>query len=178
MNIVLGVTGSISAHKAVTIMRLFQVNGHQVSVILTRSALEFIAPLSFETFIPGRVYSDMWAKNQDPVIHVNLGSQNDLLLIAPASANIIGKMAGGIADDLLSTTYLAFYKKVVIAPAMNTHMLEHPAVQENIHRLKQHGVYVIDPVEGMLACQYEGKGKLPPAESIYEYVLNLMEKNG
>jgi phosphopantothenoylcysteine decarboxylase/phosphopantothenate--cysteine ligase len=173
MNIVLGVTGSISAYKAVDILRLFQKNGHQVSVIMTRAAQELIPAYTFETFAPGNVFTKMFVKHQDPVLHVSICDRNDLLLIAPATANIIGKMANGIADDLLSSTYLAFYKKVIIAPAMNTHMLEHPAVRENIARLKAWGVEVIEPVEGSLACKYEGKGKLPAPEDIYNYVVNL-----
>lgn len=173
MNVVLGVTGSISAYKAVDIMRVFQKKGHRVSVIMTESAMKLIPALTFETFAPGKVYTDMWAPRRDPVLHVNICEGNDLLLIAPATANIIGKMANGIADDLLSATYLAFYKKVVISPAMNTHMLEHPAVAENIERLKKRGVDVIEPDEGSLACNYEGKGKLPTPERIYEYCAKL-----
>lgn len=157
-------------------MRVFQKHGHEMSVVLTQSAQHLVAPLSFETFIPGRVYTDMWEKGQDPVLHINLGEENDLLLIAPASANIIGKMANGVADDLLSTTYLAFFKQVVISPAMNTHMYEHPAVQENLAKLKKRGVAVIEPDEGMLACRYEGKGKFPEAESIYQFVIGLSGK--
>lgn len=171
MNVVLGVTGSISAYKAVDIMRIFQKNGHQVSVIMTRAAQELIPAYTFETFAPGNVFTKMFVKHQDPVLHVNICEQNDLLLIAPATANIIGKMANGIADDLLSSTYLAFYKKVVIAPAMNTHMWEHPAVRENIARLKARGVEVIEPIEGSLACKYEGKGKLPNPEDIYYIIM-------
>lgn len=173
MKVVLGVTGSISAYKAVDIMRLFQKSGHQVSVIMTRAAQELIPAYTFETFAPGKVFTEMFVKYQDPVLHVNICEQNDLLLIAPATANIIGKMANGIADDLLSSAYLAFYKKVVIAPAMNTHMLENPAVRENIARLKAWGVEIIEPVEGSLACKYEGKGKLPAPEDIYNYVINV-----
>ncbi|MCI0470894.1 MAG: phosphopantothenoylcysteine decarboxylase, partial [Candidatus Aminicenantes bacterium] len=111
MNLILGVTGSISAFKAVDIMRIFQKNNHQVSVILTKAAREFIAPLTFETFAPGRVYTDMFPGNRHPLLHIDLAKDNDLLLIAPATANIIGKMANGIADDLLSTVFIAFYKK-------------------------------------------------------------------
>ncbi len=173
MNVVLGVTGSISAYKAVDILRVFQKKGHQVSVIMTESARKLIPAFTFETFAPGRVYTGMWAKRQDPVLHVNICDGNDLLLIAPATANIIGKMAAGIADDLLSTTYLAFFKPVVISPAMNTHMLEHPAVLDNLTRLKARGVRVIEPDEGLLACDYEGKGKLPAPERIYKYCTEL-----
>jgi phosphopantothenoylcysteine decarboxylase / phosphopantothenate---cysteine ligase len=171
MKVILGVTGSISAYKAVDLLRLFQKNGHEVSVLLTAVAQKFIPVLTFETFVPGRVYSGMFEPHQDPVLHINLCRDSDLLLIAPASANILGKMANGIADDLLSTTFLAFYRTVVAAPAMNCHMLEHPAVQENIARLRAGGVGVIDPEEGALACDYEGKGRLPDPQRIYDYCL-------
>jgi phosphopantothenoylcysteine decarboxylase / phosphopantothenate---cysteine ligase len=169
MNVLLGVTGSISAYKAVDVMRLFQKDGHNVQVIMTKAAVHFIPQLTFDTFCPGNVYTDMFEKNRDPLIHINAGRDNDLMLIAPASANIIGKMANGIADDLLSSTYLAFYKKVIVAPAMNCHMLEHPAVQENIKILASRGVGIIEPEEGSLACNYEGKGKLPDPKLIYDY---------
>ena len=177
MRVVLGVTGSISAYKAVDILRVFQKNGHELSVIMTAAAQKLIPAYTFETFVPGRVYTDMFARHQDPVLHVSICDDNDLLLIAPATANMIGKMANGIADDLLSTTCLAFYQKVVISPAMNTHMLEHPAVRENMARLKSRGVEVIDPEEGSLACKYEGKGKLPAPERIYEFCKGLNPTN-
>lgn len=173
MKIILGVTGSISAYKAVEIMRIFQKNGHDVNVIMTRAAQKIIPALTFETFSPGNVYVDMFEQRQDPVLHVNICKDSDLLLIAPATANIIGKMANGIADDLLSTTYLAFYRQVVIAPAMNVHMLENPAVQENISRLKSRGTAIIEPDEGSLACDYEGKGRLPEPQRIYQYCMDL-----
>jgi phosphopantothenoylcysteine decarboxylase/phosphopantothenate--cysteine ligase len=173
MNIILGISGSISAFKSVEIMRAFQKNKHRVSVILTEAAQKFIGPLTFETFAPGSVYTHMFAENQDPLLHINLAKDNDLLLIAPASANIIGKMANGIADDLLSTTFIAFYKKAVIAPAMNSHMLENKAVVENISRLKSRGIEVIEAEKGSLACSDEGKGRLPGAGKIYEFCMNL-----
>jgi phosphopantothenoylcysteine decarboxylase/phosphopantothenate--cysteine ligase len=173
MNVILGVTGSISAFKAVDIMRIFQKNRHQVSVVLTRAAREFIAPLTFETFTPGRVYTDMFAGRPDPLPHINLAKDNDLLLIAPATANIIGKMANGIADDLLSTVFIAFYKKVAIAPAMNSYMLENKAVIENMERLKSRGITIIEPAKGSLACSSEGRGRLPEAAEIYEFCMRL-----
>lgn len=173
MNIILGITGSISAFKAVDLMRLFQKNGHEVSVILTRSAGEFVGAITFETFCPGRVYSEMFEKHQDPLVHINLQAK-DLLLIAPASANIIGKMANGIADDLLSSTFLAFYKTVVVAPAMNSHMYENPAVQDNITRLRSRGIHIIEPEEGSLACNTVGKGKFPEPGKIYDFCIKIM----
>lgn len=171
MNVILGVTGSISAYKSVEILRLFQKRGHRLSVILTDHALRFIPSLSFETFVPGKVYTDMFAPNQDPLIHIHICQENELLLIAPATANIIGKMAGGIADDLLSTTFLAFDKNVVVAPAMNVVMYDNPVVQENIRRLQSRGIRVMEPEEGSLACDTEGRGRLPAVEAIYDFCL-------
>ncbi len=173
MKLILGVTGSISAYKAVEILRIFQKNEHRVCVIMTEAAQKFIAPLTFETFIPGRVYTHMFDSHRDPLLHINLPKENDLLLVAPATANIIAKMANGIGDDILSTTFLAFYKKVVIAPAMNSYMLENKAVVENIARLKSRGIAVIEPGKGSLACSTEGKGRLPEAEKVYDFCLKL-----
>jgi len=174
MNVILGVTGSISAYKAVDIMRLFQKDGHEVRVILTQHALQFIPSLPFETFSPGHVYTDQFEKHQDPLVHITSGKEGDLLLIAPASANIIGKMANGIADDLLSSTFLAFRRKVAVAPAMNTYMFDHPAVQENLARLKRYGVAIIEPAVGSLACKAEGKGKLPEPQYIFDECIRIM----
>jgi len=168
MIIILGITGSIGAYKAVDIMRLFQKSGHTVKVILTRNAQKFITPLTFETFSPGNVYTDMFDNKGDALAHINLCRDSDLLLIAPASANIIGKIANGIADDLLSSLFLAFYKKIAIAPAMNCHMLENPAVKQNLSRLDSRGIAIIEPDEGSLACQYEGRGRLPDPQRIVE----------
>ncbi|MCP5049168.1 MAG: hypothetical protein GY940_18510 [bacterium] len=173
MNIILGVTGSISAYKSVEVMRVFQKAGHGVSVVLTKSARHFIPPLSFETFCPGKVYTDMFAPHQDPLLHINICKENDLLLIAPASANIIGKMANGIADDLLSTIFLAFFKTVVVSPAMNSYMLDNPAVKANMDLLRVRGIRIIEPDAGSLACKDDGRGKLPVPERIYEFCAKL-----
>jgi len=173
MNILLGVTGSISAYKAVDIMRLFQKNGHSVRVVLTANAQHFIPALTFETFCPGHVYSDMFQSCQDPLVHINICKDSDLMLIAPASANIIGKMANGIADDLLSTIFLAFYKPIVAAPAMNSFMLDNPAVKDNLSRLESRGIAIIDPDEGSLACSDLGRGKLPDPQRIYDFCLKF-----
>ncbi len=173
MKLVLGVSGSISATKAVDILRLFQKNGHEVSVVVTQAATRFIAPLTFATFAPGHVFSEMFADGQAPLLHINLARENDLLLVAPASADIIGKMANGIADDLLSTVFCAFYKRVIVAPAMNTHMLDNPAVADNIARLRSRGVEVIEAAEGPLANLESGRGRLPDAEAIYRHCLGI-----
>jgi phosphopantothenoylcysteine decarboxylase/phosphopantothenate--cysteine ligase len=173
MKLILGVSGSIGAYKAMDIMRLFQKNGHEVTVVMTRAATRIIPPLTFATFAPGRVFHELFAEGQDPLLHINLSKENDLLLVAPATANIIGKMAGGIADDLLSTLFCAFFKRVVVAPAMNTHMLENPAVAENIARLRGRGIEIIEAAEGLLANRETGKGRLPDAETIYNHCLKI-----
>lgn len=173
MKLVLGVSGSIGAYKALDIMRRFQKNGHQVTVVMTRAATRFIAPLSFETFAPGQVFQEMFAEGQDPLLHINLARDNDLLLVAPATANIIGKMANGIADDLLSTLFCAFFRRVVVAPAMNTHMLDNPAVVDNIARLRGRGIEIIEAADGPLANLDSGRGRLPDAEAIYSHCLNV-----
>jgi len=174
MKLILGVTGSIGAYKAVEILRLFQKNGHQAAVVMTRSATRFIAPLTFETFIPGRVFVDMFRDGQDPLLHINLSKENDLLLVAPATANIIAKMAHGIADDLLSTLLLTFHKPVVIAPAMNSHMYENPAMVDNLAQLKRRHVGIVEPEEGSLACAEKGKGRLAALETIFQKCVDAL----
>jgi phosphopantothenoylcysteine synthetase/decarboxylase len=170
MKLLLGVSGSISAYKAVDVMRMFQKNHHHVGVIMTEHARHFISPLTFETFTPGSVHFRQFGESQDPLLHINLANEYDLLLIAPATANIIGKIANGIADDLLSTVFIAFQKKVVVAPAMNTWMYANAAVIDNISR----GVLVIEPEEGSLACRSEGKGRLADVEAIFNFCLGIM----
>lgn len=174
MKLVLGVSGSIAATKAVDVLRLFQKNGHEVAVVMTAAATRFIAPLAFATFAPGKVYHETFAAGQDPLLHINLARDSDLLLVAPATANIIGKMANGIADDLLSTVFCAFYRRVAVAPAMNTRMLENPAVAENIARLRARGVEIIEAAVGPLANLETGRGRLPDAQAIYDHCLKLV----
>jgi phosphopantothenoylcysteine decarboxylase/phosphopantothenate--cysteine ligase len=171
MKLILGVSGSIGATKAVDIMRLFQKNGHEVTVVMTWAATRIIPPLTLAAFAPNQVFHELFAEGQDPLLHINLSKENDLLLVAPATANIIGKMANGIADDLLSTLFCAFFKRVVLAPAMNTHMLENPAVSDNIARLRSRGIEVMEAAEGRLANRESGRGRLPDAETIYRHCL-------
>ena len=173
MNLVLGVCGSISAYKSVEIMRMFQKQGHTIQVVLSESAARFITPLTFETFLPGRVYSRLFDSEHDPLLHINAGKDSGLLLVAPATANMIAKFAHGIADDLLSCIFLAFDGPVVIAPAMNTNMYANAAVQDNIKILKSRGVRFVDPDKGSLACSNEGTGRLAPPQTIYEFCLQL-----
>jgi phosphopantothenoylcysteine decarboxylase/phosphopantothenate--cysteine ligase len=172
MKLILGISGSIGAYKGLDIMRRFQKNGHDVAVVMTQAATRFIGPISFETFAPGRVFRELFAPGQDPLLHINLSKEYDLLLVAPASADIIGKMANGIADDLLSTLFCAFFRRVVVAPAMNTHMLENPAVVDNLARLRGRGVEVIEAADGPLANLDSGRGRLPDSETIFRFCMN------
>jgi len=169
MKIVLGVTGSISVYKSVELLRKFQKNGDEVSVIMTKSARSLISPIVFETFAPGNVHTEMFIEKSDVLIHINIVRDNDLLLVAPATANIIGKFANGIADDLLSTTFLAWDKKVVVAPAMNTKMLNNKAVINNLSVLSNRGIFILQPGSGELACSEDGAGRLPSTDEIYKY---------
>jgi phosphopantothenoylcysteine decarboxylase / phosphopantothenate---cysteine ligase len=169
VNVVLGVSGSISAYRAVDLLRLFLQEGHRVAVVMTAAATRFLPALTLETFAPGRVYHDMFQPGQDPLLHIHLTDACDLLLVAPASADVLGKMAGGIADDLLTTVYLAHAGRTVVAPAMNTRMYAHPAVTANLARLRQAGVEVIEPEVGSLACSVEGRGRLPAPAKIFRY---------
>jgi phosphopantothenoylcysteine decarboxylase/phosphopantothenate--cysteine ligase len=170
MNIVLGVSASIAAYKSVDLLRALQKQGHGVTVVLTDHARQFVSTLVLETFAPGRVFHDQFAVGQNPVLHIDLSRDNDLLVIAPATANMIAKMAGGLADDLLSTVFVAFRRKVLVVPAMNTHMYEHATVTANLIRLREMGVLVMEPESGELACGDTGKGRFPEISAIAEQV--------
>ena len=165
--VALGVTGGIGAYKAVEVARRLQQRGHDVVAVMTRSARRFIGPLTFEAITRHRVISSQWTPGLNADIeHISLATDIDLLLVAPATANIIGKMANGIADDFLSTLYLASRAPVLLAPAMNTQMLEHDAVQRNLATLAARGVRFVEPGEGYLACGWIGRGRLAEPETI------------
>lgn len=174
MNVLLGITGSIAAYKGIDILRVFQREGHRVSVVLTRNACRFVQPLTLDALTPGNVYSTWFEDASDPLIHINLGRSHDMLLIAPASAGTIARMVAGMADDLLSAIYLAFPGKVAVAPAMNDGMYAHPAVKHNLSILSERGVDVIRPDTGELACGTSGAGRLPEPERIVEHCLGVM----
>src|SRR5262245_33234119 len=163
----LGVTDSIGAYKAVEVARLLQKGGHRVQAVMTRSARRFIGPLTFEAITREPVITSQFAPGMNSNIeHIALASSIDLLIVAPATANIIGKFASGIADDFLSALYLATRAPVLIAPAMNTNMWEHDAVVANVERLAARGVRFVDPGSGYLACGWVGKGRLAEPEDI------------
>ena len=175
--IVLGVTGGIACYKAVELVRLLVTTGHQVQVIMTRAAMEFVTPLTFQTLSGNPVATETFNLTQESEIgHINLADSADLFVIAPATANVIGKVAGGIADDLLTTVLMATQAPVLIAPAMNIHMYENPILQENLRKLRRVGYHLMEPAEGFLACGYEGKGRLPDPEKIAEEIARLLKK--
>lgn len=172
-NIVLGVTGGIAAYKAAEITSRLVKLGAEVHVIMTGAACEFVAPLTFKSLTGNKVHTDIFDINESGVPHIDLAQNADLVLVAPATANFIGKAANGIADDMLTSTVLAASnKKIVISPAMNSHMYENKAVQDNIKTLIGRGFVVIRPDTGRLACGEEGIGKLPDPEVIVNHVIN------
>lgn len=165
--IALGVTGGIGAYKAVEIARGLQKNGHEVVAVMTRSATQFVGPLTFEAITRREVITDQWKAGANADIeHISIASTIDLLLVAPATANTIGKFANGLADDFLSSLYVATRAPVLIAPAMNTNMFEHPAVVTNLETLMARGVHVVDPGAGYLACGWIGKGRLAEPDDV------------
>ncbi|QCX32214.1 bifunctional phosphopantothenoylcysteine decarboxylase/phosphopantothenate--cysteine ligase CoaBC [Caloramator sp. E03] len=175
--VVLGVTGGIAAYKALDIVSKLKKKNIDVHVIMTKAASKFVTPLSFQALSQNYVTIDMFAEpKRFEIRHISLAERADAFLIAPASANIIGKIANGIADDMLSTTVMATKSPVLIAPAMNTNMYENPIVQKNIAFLKSLGYYFIEPESGRLACGAIGKGKLADTESIVDLTDMLLCK--
>jgi len=174
-NIVIGVAGGIAAYKAVDIVSRLKKAGYNVYVIMTKAATEFVTPLTFREISGNAVVTDMWAEPKTwNVQHIALASQADLFLIAPATANVIGKIANGIADDMLTTTVMATTAPVVLAPAMNTNMYLNPITQQNLAKLGSLGCHIIDPDSGMLACGVDGSGRLPEPAAIVERVISLL----
>ena len=173
--VVLGVTGGIAAYKACEILRLLQKRGMDVFVVMTKNATRFVSPLTFETLSGHPVAVDTFERPATwEVEHIALAKRADLFLIAPATANIIGKMACGIADDMLSTTVMATRAPVMIAPAMNTGMWDNPAVQQNLKTLADRGVHVVAPAVGYLACGDNGAGKLEAVEVIVQRAIDVL----
>ncbi len=170
--VVLGVTGSIAAYKTANLARMLTKLHCDVQVLMTQNATQFINPISFETITQNKCLIDTFDRNfQYSVEHVALAKKADVVMIAPASANVIGKIANGIADDMLTTTVMACPCKKIIAPAMNHNMLHNPIVQHNIEKLKHFGYEIIEPVKGMLANRDIGDGKLPDEQTLLEYII-------
>lgn len=177
LHIVLGISGGIAAYKSLSLIRLFQKNNAEVKVVATPNALQFVTPLSLQTLSQNKVYTDPFQilENVD-VEHIALAEWADALVVAPATANIIGKFANGIADDALSTLFLACAKPVFIAPAMNTKMLHHPAVQQNIQTLQQRGCHILESSAGYLACGTTGDGRMQEPEVLCELVMQALSR--
>lgn len=169
-NILLGVSGGIAAYKVLDLCSRLKKKGANIKIIMTKAATEFITPLSFETMGRCEVYTDLFEGHHEKVHHIELAKWTDLMLIAPASANTIAKMANGIADNFLLSTYLACDKDVVIAPAMNTNMLKARATQRNLKILKDDGVKIIKPEPGILACNTVGDGRLEEPAQIIDFL--------
>ena len=175
--VLLGITGGIAAYKMANVASALRKTGAEVHCILTQNATQFITPLTFETLSNNRCIVDTFDRNfQYDVAHVSLAKKADVILIAPATANVIAKLAHGLADDMLTTTVLASRCPKLIAPAMNTAMLENPATQENLATLRRYGFTVIAPATGMLACKDVGSGKLPEPEVLCEEIYRVIAR--
>ena len=170
--VLLGVTGSIAAYKIASLASMLVKAHADVHVIMTRNAVNFINPIAFETLTGHKCLVDTFDRNFEfHVSHVSLGQKADVMMIAPASANVIGKIAHGIADDMLTTTVMACSCKVMLSPAMNVHMYDNPILQDNLNILRGYGYEIIEPAVGYLACGDTGAGKMPEPEVLYQYIL-------
>ncbi|GAA0612705.1 bifunctional phosphopantothenoylcysteine decarboxylase/phosphopantothenate--cysteine ligase CoaBC [Virgibacillus siamensis] len=177
-NVLLGVSGGIAAYKACALTSKLTQQGANVKVVMTKNATEFVSPLTFQALSRNPVYTDTFdEKDPGKIAHIDVADWADIVLIAPATANIIGKIANGISDDMLSTIMLATQASVYIAPAMNVHMYAHNAVMDNMKKLESWGYHFIEPGAGYLACGYVGKGRLEEPESIIEVVANHQTDN-
>ena len=176
--VVLGITGSIGAYKAGDLVRQLKDAGYAVTCVLTPRAMKFIAPLTLQVLSERKVYTDLFDPEQPHVIHTTLADHAKLVIVAPATANIVGKFAGGLADDLLSCLLLATRAKLLFAPAMNVHMWQHPSVQRNVTILRRLGVRFVGPDVGKLACGYEAIGHLAETEDIVRAAKQLVPAAG
>ena len=181
MRITVGVTGGVAAYKAAELVRRLQQEGFSVEVVMTRAACEFITPLTFAALTGKKVITGLFAQSggeanlESAIEHIAVAQRTDLLLVAPATADIIAKFSRGISDDFLSTLYLATTAPVVVAPAMNVNMWNHPATQENLERLRGRGVHVVNPNEGYLACGMTGAGRLAGQDAIVSTVREVLQ---
>ncbi|MFH1038286.1 MAG: flavoprotein [PVC group bacterium] len=173
--ILLGVTGSIAVYKAADLASRLKQRKAEVSTVMTAASREFVRPLTFEILTGNRVYTDMFVENRHrSPVHISLALLSAIVVVAPATANFIGKMAHGLADDLLSCVVMATRSPILLAPAMNAGMYENPIVRENIARLKEHGVEFIGPESGYLACGYEGLGRMSETSAIIEKIVTMI----
>ena len=174
--VVLGITGSIAAYKMASVASSLRKLGVNVEVIMTENATQFITPVTFEAITGNRCITDTFDRNFDfNIEHISLAKKADLFIVAPASANIIGKIANGIADDMLTTTFMACTCPKLIAPAMNTNMYNNNILQENLRRCQNYGIRIIEPASGLLACGDAGRGKLPEPELLVEHILSEIQ---
>lgn len=173
MRILVGVGGGIAAYKAAELVRTLGVRGHEVQVAMTRAAGEFVRPLTFASLTGRKVITDLFSE-EGPIEHIAVARDNDVLVVAPATADLMAKFACGLADDFLTTTFLAFTGKVVLAPAMNSAMWLHPATQANLSTLERRGCSIVSPSDGWLACREMGPGRLAEPAAIVEHVEALM----
>src|SRR5581483_10417211 len=165
MKILLGISGGIAAYKAAELARLLMQDGHEVQAVMTRAATEFVQPLTFAALTGRKTLTDLFAI-ESAIEHISVAQEHELLVIAPATADVIAKMAHGLADDFLTTTYLAFTGPVLVAPAMNVNMWQHPATQANLETLRKRGHRIVEPDSGYLACGMTGPGRLADPEAI------------
>lgn len=173
--IILGISGGIAAYKACDVIRGLKKEDADVHVVLTKAGAEFITPLTLQTLSCNPVHTDMFNLTDEAKVgHISLADRADLVLVAPATADIIAKMACGICDELLTTVICATKAPVVLAPSMNVNMWEHPITRENINKLKKIEYYIIEPESGELACGYEGKGRLARADEIIKVIKNIL----
>ena len=175
-NIILGVTGSIACYKACDIANTLTKEGNSVKVVMTEAGTKFVTPLTFRTLTKNKVYTDMFDDDEpEYVAHIRLAEEADLMVICPASADFIAKAAAGIADDMLTTTYLAYVNKpIIVCPAMNTNMYENPATQKNLEILRERGVNIVEPKVAHLACGTTGKGALADPDVIHEAIAEFI----
>jgi phosphopantothenoylcysteine decarboxylase/phosphopantothenate--cysteine ligase len=176
MKIALGVSGGIACYKAAEILRRLQDRGFDVVVAMTKGATQFVTPLTFRALSGHKVYVDMFDGSDGPFDHIQVAESVDLFLVAPATADCIANLAAGVANDFLTTFHLAVTAPVVVAPAMNTRMWQHPSVQANLRTLKSRGVRIIAPETGLMACKTVGPGRLAPVETIVDFVADLLAK--
>src|SRR5258708_9620300 len=182
MRITLGVTGGVAAYKSAELVRRLETEGDTVQVVMTRAAREFITPITFAALSGQKVITDLFAGGdsgdanlESAIEHIAVAQRTDLLLVAPATADTLAKFARGLADDFLSTLYLASTAPVVLAPAMNVNMWQHPATQENLEALRKRGVRIVEPGEGYLACGMTGPGRLAAQDEILKAVREIVE---
>ncbi len=182
MRITLGVTGGVAAYKSAELVRRLQQEGHSVQVVMTRAACEFVTPLTFAALSGQKVITDLFARSptgaanlESAIEHIAVAQRTDLLLVAPATADMLAKFARGLADDFLSTLYLASTAPVIVAPAMNVNMWQHAATQENLAVLKARGVHVVEPNAGYLACGMTGPGRLAELDEILKAVQGIAQ---